>query len=110
MNNDFIIHYGTPGMKWGVRKKHDDYKKAHKKKSIRYMSDKELKERNNRLEAEQKYKKLTKKSNKGKLAVEVILKTAGAATVAAGAVYAGKKYLPQLLLGAPKVSGLLKSG
>lgn len=113
-----LYHHGVKGQKWGVRRKNkssrktinlmgsDDYRKAHKPKMARYMSDKELNDRNKRLGAEQKYRELKNKSSKGRLAVEIILKTAGAATVAAGAVYVGKKYLPQLLSSGSEIIGL----
>lgn len=79
-----LQHYGVKGMKWGIRRKraqHEDYQKAHSRKSVREMSDKELRERNNRLQMEQQYAQLTKKKNRGKQAVKAIV--AGAATLVA---------------------------
>lgn len=110
MENKYIIHAGVKGMKWGVRRyqkkdgsltpagrkryrnakpEHDDYKKVHDKKSVKYMSDSELRERNNRLQMEQQYKSLTKKSSKGKKIVQTYIATAGliSGTVAATATY-----------------------
>ena len=82
MESTELKHYGVKGMRWGVRRKrvhHEDYQKAHSKKSIREMSDKELRERNNRLQMEQQYAQLTKKKNRGKQVVTAII--AGAATL-----------------------------
>lgn len=80
-----LAHYGIPRMKWGVRRyqnkdgsltpegrkrygydddddvvdSHDDYKKAHKRASVRSMSDQELRNRLNRLQMEKQYAQLT---------------------------------------------------
>ena len=90
-----LQHYGVKGMKWGVRRKrssHDDYQKAHSRKSVRDMSDAELRARNNRLQMEQQYAQLTRKKNRGKQIVTAII--AGAATLKAldGAYKTYKKY------------------
>ena len=106
---DYIIHYGIPGMKWGVRKSkssgsskkskkknyHDDYKKAHDKKSVKYMSDQELRDRNNRLNAEKQYNQLIKKSGRGKKLINAYIAggtlLAGAATATAAYMKYGNK-------------------
>lgn len=82
MTNNELYHFGVKGMKWGVRRKsrsqssggakglsvlkkkaeepsHDDYTNRHTKKSIKSMSDQELRERINRLQMEDQYRKLT---------------------------------------------------
>lgn len=85
--NYYLAHHGVKGMKWGVRKKrtepvHEDYAKAHSKKSVQSMSDSELRARNNRLQMERQYADLTKKrSSAAKKFVAGIL-VASATTVA----------------------------
>lgn len=96
MANNELYHYGVLGMKWGVRKSrggrvsktgrrgriikerppaHEDYKKAHSKKSVREMSDAELRSRINRLQMEKQYKELSNVSiNKGKKFASRVLK------------------------------------
>lgn len=108
-NNNYLSHAGIKGMRWGVRRYqnkdgsltpagrkryadadvHEDYTKAHAKKSIKSMSNAELKEVNKRLEAENNYKRLTKKRNIGQDAVKAFIAGAGTITAvtAAAAVY-----------------------
>ena len=83
MDNTSLSHHGIKGMKWGVRRfqnkdgsrtaagkrrarenaseepSHDDYKKAHSGKSVKTMSDAELRSRLNRLQMERQYKQLS---------------------------------------------------
>lgn len=97
MENNSLSHYGIRGMRWGVRRyqnsdgtytsigkkrkrqdtAHEDYINAHSKKSVKSMSNAELKARNNRLQMEQQYTNLTRKTSKGKQAVQTFIKTAG---------------------------------
>lgn len=116
-NNYELYHWGVKGMKWGVRRyqkkdgsltsagkkrrqeepPHEDYAKAHSKKSVRSMSNQELRERNNRLQAERQYRDLTRRENKGKKYVDLFV--AGATTIAAvaGAVATYKKHVGPIL-------------
>ena len=75
--NDFLCHYGITGQKWGVRRFQNEDRtlteegkrryakdpepesKSWKKSEARYLSDDELRRRNNRLQAERQYKELT---------------------------------------------------
>lgn len=71
MENIELRHHGIKGMKWGVRRTEaqlarargkgevsEDYAKAHSKKSVKTMSDAELRSRLNRIQMEQQYSKL----------------------------------------------------
>lgn len=104
-----LYHSGIKGMKWGVRRyqnkdgtltpagkrrarkqaasenAHPDYKRAHDKKPVSQMSDQELRERNNRLQAEKQYSSLTRKTSKGKKAVNAFIASAGVISGVVGA-------------------------
>lgn len=101
-----LYHWGVKGMKWGVRRYqnadgtrtaagkrrrknrgevHEDYKRAHDGRSVKELSDKELRERNNRLQMEQQHAQLTKKTGVGKKAVQTIIATAGTIVALEGA-------------------------
>lgn len=104
MDNNSLSHHGVMGMKWGRRRyqnkdgsltpagksrhdrdTHDDYKKAHDRKNVKYMSDKELRERNNRLQMEQQYKNLSGTGFNGKKVVNTFIATAGTLSAAVAA-------------------------
>ena len=105
--NYYLTHYGILGMKWGVRrtpaqlarargrsttdKSHEDYKKAHTPKSIKSMSDAELRNRLNRLQMERQYSQLSESSvNKGKEYAQKVFKagtTVAAVTTTALTIY-----------------------
>lgn len=111
MENNSLAHYGIRGMKWGVRRfqnsdgsytsagkkrkqkesVHEDYANAHSKKSVKSMSNAELKARNNRLQMEQQYANLTRTTSKGKKAVQTFIKTAGLLSGAVAAYGTYKK-------------------
>lgn len=98
MDRNKLAHYGILGMKWGVRRteaqlarargkskssseeESEDYKKAHTSKSVKSMSDAELRNRLNRLQMEQQYSKLSSSDvSKGKRFLDAAIKTAGTA-------------------------------
>lgn len=110
MSNE-LKHWGVKGQKWGVRRfqdksgrltdagkkryskeVHEDYKKVHDGKKVKYMSDAELRARNNRLQMEKQYQDLTRKKSKGKQVVDTYVKTAGTVAAVAGATITYKKY------------------
>lgn len=115
MENNHLSHAGIKGMKWGIRRyqnkdgsytpagkkrrrqqeaetEHEDYKKAHSKTSVKSMSDKELREVNNRLQMEEQYSRLTeKKKSAGRKFVTGVLVAAGTSVATAFAT----KYMKQ---------------
>ena len=107
MNNE-LYHYGILGMKWGVRRSSSkgsgskssidpSYKKAHAKRKLKYTSDSELREINNRLNAERQYKDLTRTKSKGKAAIDAFTSTAKTVTAVATAYKIYKKYGGKIL-------------
>lgn len=94
--SDELYHWGIKGMKWGVRRyqnkdgtlttegkkryvpDHEDYTRAHTKKSVREMSDSELNARINRLQKERQYLQLTASPNKIQKAIKIAATTATA--------------------------------
>ena len=96
MDNN-LQHHGIKGQKWGIRRFqnkdgsltpagrkrqkqndgpiHEDYSKSHDSKSVKSMSDKELRDRINRLNMERQYAQLTatEKSIGRKIVSEVLL-------------------------------------
>lgn len=71
---------------------HEDYKKAHTGKSVKYMSNQELNDVNRRLQAERQYSQLTKKTSAGKKAVDTFIHVSGTITSVAAAYSVYKNY------------------
>jgi len=78
-SDEFLKHWGIPGMKWGRRKakrpikEHKDYSVSDKirKKDIREMSNDELKTLTARLQLEKSYGEVSKKqASRGKIFVQ----------------------------------------
>lgn len=63
---EFIEHYGVPGMRWGVRKDGKRGRRKSTSEEASTLTSKELKKRVGRLEMEKKYIKLTE--DRGELA------------------------------------------
>ena len=100
VHDDTLEHHGIKGQKWGVRRyqnedgtrtaagkkreqsrsnesAHDDYNKAHSGKSVKDMSDAELRNHLNRLQMEKQYSQLTNSdTSKGKKFVSDAMKVA----------------------------------
>lgn len=63
-DEEFLMHYGVLGMKWGVRRsrngssKSSGSKRKKKRENIKDLSDEELNRRINRLRRENEYKRL----------------------------------------------------
>lgn len=94
MEKNSIQHHGIRGMKWGIRRTetqlagsrgdsskaadHEDYSRAHSPASAKSMSDKELRDRINRLQMERQYAQLnaTKVSVGRKFVQEVLVNAA----------------------------------
>jgi hypothetical protein len=86
--NQILEHYGTKGMKWGVRKKNvpkqgpsADAKSAHRhliKATVsgpQALTNKQLKEVNERLNLEQNYAKLSYNPSAAKKILDTVFKT-----------------------------------
>lgn len=109
-----LEHYGVKGMRWGVsRSKSKTGRSAESKKvsSLRgkragQLSNKELKQVNERLSLESQYKSATKShASKGKKAVGDILSNAAKTIATALLVSEGSKLAKQVITAAIKKKG-----
>ena len=124
MDNNELMHHGILGMKWGVRRyqnkdgsltpagkkraksetpPHEDYTKAHSKKSVKNMSDAELRNRVNRYQMEQQYNRFSEnKVKKGREYVNKAIKagaTVASVTTTAITIYNNYKKLKNIING-----------
>lgn len=100
-----IWHHGIKGQRWGVRRtpaqlghrpgskargddSHEDYKKAHDRKSVKKMSDAELRSRLNRLNMEKQYAQMNpSRISRGRKVLSASVKAAGTvATISSTAI------------------------
>ena len=79
--------YAKPKLRGTVKggSVHEDHARAHDNKPISQLSTKELQERNNRLQQEQNYQRLTKKTSVGQKVVKTFIATAGTIVAIEGA-------------------------
>lgn len=104
-----LYHYGVLGMKWGKRRSQAELARARAsrnsskvtKKSIKEMSDDELRRKLNRLQMEQQYAKLSGADvNRGKEYVNKIIKagtTAATVTTTAITLYNNSEKIKKIV-------------
>lgn len=118
MYENELIHYGVLGMRWGIQRSEaqlarargkktseeelsEDYKKAHTKKSVKSMSDAELRSHLNRLQMERQYSKLSEEDvSRGKKYATKALKaatTAAAVSTTAITLYNNAEKIQKIL-------------
>lgn len=114
-NNGELMHYGVPGMRWGVRRAQRREARIERKgarkgwstdaidvskiraKKVKQMSNAELKKLNERNQLEVTNRDLKRKQNRGQRAAQSFIKTAGTIAGIAGAAAVYKKYGTEIL-------------
>lgn len=121
MENNYVLcngelyHYGVPGMRWGVRRAQRRANRIERKgarkgwssdaidvgkiraKKVKQMSNAELKKLNERNQLEVTNRDLKRKQNRGHIAVQTFIKTAGTVAAVAGAAAIYKQYGTKIL-------------
>jgi len=112
---NYLKHYGVPGMKWGVirnklalararrdRNKSEDFKtkKALSKKKLSSLSNKELKQLNERMQLEQNFKRLKREQvSAGQKRAEKILGQIGNQLLSAAINEVTKRSMDRVIRG-----------
>lgn len=117
-----LYHWGVKGQKWGVRRFQNEdgtlteagkarYNSDGSKKKAKDMTDQELRDSNNRLQAEQQYNNLTGKNNFEKGFVsDTAIKAAIAFVGAAGLSLVKSSMVEQVQIGKREVKKALGNG
>lgn len=82
IKSDSLSHYGVPGMRWGKRRgsKGSSSTSGEPKKTIKDLSDEELRSKINRIKLEQEYTRLTTpQKSAGRKAIGSLLQDVGKA-------------------------------
>ena len=118
----YLMHYGVKGMRWGIRKKRkssnsearkkasDDYKtkentsesKSRKKVKVAKMTDSEIEQRISRLRLENELDRLTKQGTKER--IEYVVRNLGSVATATGTAITIYNNLDKIMDIAKKVS------
>lgn len=114
-SNGELMHYGVPGMRWGIRRAQRREARIERKgarkgwstdtidvskiraKKVKQMSNAELKKLNERNQLEVTNRDLKRKQNRGHRAVDKFVKTAGTVAAVAGAAAIYSKYGSSIL-------------